>query len=280
MTTIVLLVSGGVLAASGAAAASPTARGCTGAEAALASIAEAAEKGRWPEVERLLQPLSASHPDCVDALVVQGRILGLKGQVHEARLALERALRLDPHSVEAMYQLGVWFFRGRLHLDASRHFEKVVAQRPTDARAHDYLGLSLEALGEAERAERAYLGGLKVNAGAFFDPLLDYNYGRYLLKQHRLEESRLHLDRAVALLPRRRGVHYERGKLHLALEDYAAARRDAERALSLPDPGGLVLDLQVYYLLATVYARLGETELARKYAELSRTTPLSEPDRR
>ncbi len=37
-------------------------------------------------------------------------------------------------------------------------------------------------------------------------------------------------------------------------------------------PAGSVLDLQVYYLLATVYARLGETDLARKYAELSRTT--------
>jgi tetratricopeptide (TPR) repeat protein len=87
-------------------------------------------------------------------------------------------------------------------------------------------------------------------------------------------ESRLHLDRAVALLPDRRGVHYERGKLHLALRDYTGARRDAERALATADPAGLVLDLQVYYLLATVYARLGEADLARKYAELARTTPI------
>jgi hypothetical protein len=35
--------------------------------------------------------------------------------------------------------------------------------------------------------------------------------------------------------------------------------------------------VQVHYLLATVYARLGETVLARKYAELARTTP--HPDR-
>jgi hypothetical protein len=44
--------------------------------------------------------------------------------------------------------------------------------------------------------------------------------------------------------------------------------------LSLRDPDGFVLDLQVYYLLATVYSRLGETELARKYADLARTTPI------
>ena len=74
--------------------------------------------------------------------------------------------------------------------------------------------------------------------------------------------------------PDERAVHYERGKLNLARKDYVAARRDAERALDLRDPGGLVLDLQLYYLLATVYARLGESALARKYAELARTTPI------
>jgi hypothetical protein len=46
----------------------------------------------------------------------------------------------------------------------------------------------------------------------------------------------------------------------------------------LRDPDGLVLDLQVYYLLTTVYARLGETELARKYAALSRTAPIPDKD--
>jgi tetratricopeptide (TPR) repeat protein len=115
---------------------------------------------------------------------------------------------------------------------------------------------------------------LQVGEGPGFDPLLDYNYGRFLLKQDRLGESRTYLDRAVRRLPERRGPHYERAKLHVALKDYAAARADAERALSLRDPSGLVLDLQVYYLLATVYARLGETDLARKYAELSRTTAI------
>ena len=74
------------------------------------------------------------------------------------------------------------------------------------------------------------------------------------------------------------GSRYERGKLNLTLGQYQAAREDAERALSLRDPDGSVLDLQVYYLLATVYARLGETDLARKYADLARTTPIPGQD--
>lgn len=217
-------------------------------------------------------------PDSSPALAVKARLLSVRGRVGEAREALERAVRVDPANAEARYQLGVLSFRAKQRAEAARHFEKAAALRPADTRALDYLGLSLEALGEAEAAESAYRRALAVNQGPFYDSLLDHNYGRFLLKQGRLQESRKHLDRAVELLPQSRAVHYERGKLNLAARDYAAARAAAERALRLRDPDGLVLDVQVYYLLATVYARLGETELARKYAELSRTTPLPERD--
>jgi tetratricopeptide (TPR) repeat protein len=214
-------------------------------------------------------------PDCPEALVAGARISVLKGRPREAYEALAKAVRLDPSSAEAQYRLGVLLFRRRLHERAAEHLEKAVARRPTDAFALDYLALTREALGQAEGADEAWSKALAVNRdGPFFDSFLDYNYGRFLLKERRLEESRAHLDRAASLLPYSRGVHYERGKLSLAEGDYERARREGEQALSLRDPDGFVLDLQVYYLLATVYSRLGETELARKYADLARTTPI------
>jgi hypothetical protein len=73
-------------------------------------------------------------------------------------------------------------------------------------------------------------------------------------------------------------VYYERAKLGLAAGRYPAARDDAERALQLPDPAGLVLDLQLHYLLATAYARLGDPERARTHADLARAAPI--PDKR
>jgi protein O-GlcNAc transferase len=344
-TAIALLLGAGLLdGGAPTAAPRPGAGPCARAEPALESALEAVDKGQWADAERLLQPLSVSHPDCSgvvlararlraaqgesaeaerlfaraaalapgdplvhaqaaqhwlsrgqqaradylsalalslnpdcpEGLVVQGRILSQKGEGAAARQALEKAVAAAPAHAEARYQLGIWLYRRQLHPEAVPQFEKVVELRPLDARAHDYLALSLEGLGDAERAGLAYGNALKVNEGPFRDAFLDYYYGRFLLKQNRLEESRSHLDRAVALHPDERAVHYERGKLHLALKQYVAARKDAERALALPDPGGLVLDLQVYYLLATVYARLGEAELARKYAELSRTTAIPE----
>lgn len=246
---------------------------CAGARD-LAAATEALDKGEVARADYLSSLALALAPDCPDALVVQGRVSSLKGRPREALEALEKAVRLAPGNAEARYQLGIWLYRARRYPDAVPQLEKVVALRPRDARAYDYLALSLEALGEAERAEKAYRSALEVNEGPLSDPFFDYYYGRFLLKQGRLEESRAPLDRAVARHPDERAAHYERGKLNLARKDYLAARRDAERALALRDPGRLVLDLQVYYLLTTVYARLGETQLARKYAELSRTTPI------
>jgi Tfp pilus assembly protein PilF len=62
----------------------------------------------------------------------------------------------------------------------------------------------------------------------------------------------------------------------LARGDYESARQNAERALALGKPGDNVIDLQVYYLLATIYSRLGETELGKKHAQLARTTEIPE----
>jgi len=67
---------------------------------------------------------------------------------------------------------------------------------------------------------------------------------------------------------------HERAKVNLRLLNYREARADGERALGLANFSGVIIDLQVYYLLESIYRRLGETELADKYATLSRDTPV------
>jgi tetratricopeptide (TPR) repeat protein len=252
-------------------------------EDALAHAASAQywlSRGDPVRTEDLTAKALSLNPILPEALVLKGRLLSSRGQMRGARDAFEKATQLDPANAEAQYRLGIWFFGLRLHAEAAARFEKAVALRPVDALALDYLALSREALGEAEAAEAAFRSALEVNEGPFFDSLLDYNYAKFLFKEMRLQESRSHLDRAVTFMPDHRGVHYERAKVKMAFNDYAGAREDAEKALGLRNPGNLVLDVQVYYLLSTVYARLGERELARKYAELSRTTKIPQDDGR
>lgn len=84
--------------------------------------------------------------------------------------------------------------------------------------------------------------------GQQFDAFLDYNYGRFLARRNRLAESTLHLDRAVELVPEYRDAWYDRARLNLHVGNYAQARPDAERAASLIEETGGVLNLQVYNL--------------------------------
>jgi hypothetical protein len=62
---------------------------------------------------------------------------------------------------------------------------------------------------KTQEARTIYKKGLVVNKGPLFDYFLDYNYGRFLLKERKLQESKVHLDRAVSLAPETRAVYYE-----------------------------------------------------------------------
>jgi tetratricopeptide (TPR) repeat protein len=230
--------------------------------------------GDYPRADAVSVKAVSLDPANADALTLQGRLLIMKGELAKGQLLLEKALKISPAKAEAHFQLGALMDRNKRYTEAIGHFEKVIALEPGNPQAYDYLALDLEPGGEIEKAEHAYQKALQVNQGPQFDSFLDYNYGRFLMKRNRLAESKKHLDRAVELTPEVRAVRYERGKLNFRLGNYQDARNDAERALSIQDTSRIIIDLQIYNLLQLIYARLGEKELARQYAELSRTTPV------
>jgi Tfp pilus assembly protein PilF len=209
------------------------------------------------------------------ALAVGGEVLDMKGQTTEGMELLEKACRLDPANVEAQFRLAMMYDRAKRLSDAVQRLENVVETDPRDARAWDYLALDLEPIGEIEPADLAYRKGLAANQpGPHHDAFLDYNYGRFLMRRNELAASKRHLDRAVELTPDFRAPWYERAKLNLRLKDYQQARDDAERAANIRDPRGIIIDLQLYVLLQQIYARLGDPQLADKYAKLSQRTPV------
>ncbi len=207
------------------------------------------------------------------ALALRGEILVMKGQVQEGTSLLEQVCQIDPDNIDANFELGTLYDKKNRHADAVKHFERVVAIDARDPRAWDYLALNMEILGEVDSAGKAYRNALAVNQrGRRFDAFLDYNYGRFLMKGNQLKEAKEHLDRAVELTPNVRAVWYERAKVHLSMKNYEDARADGERAATLRDTRSVILDLQIYALLGQIYGRLGNNELASKYAALSRRT--------
>jgi tetratricopeptide (TPR) repeat protein len=231
------------------------------------------DEGEYSQADAMSAAALEKGPHQPTALAIRGQLLAMKGDRQRGEEMLKEACMLDPEDEESHFQLGALYDRAKLPGDAVVYFKKAVTLDPADVRAWDYLALDLEPLGEVDGAATAYKRALEVNReGPRFDAFLDYNYGRFLAKQGDLKTSKLHLDRAVELLPTMRASWYERAKLDLRLKDYQLARKDAEMAASLADPDHIIIDLQLYSILEQVYRRLGETELANKYAELGRDT--------
>jgi tetratricopeptide (TPR) repeat protein len=240
------------------------------------------EQGDYKRANTFSELALLHAPENPAALLLRGQMLALENQPTHAQELFEKATKLDPNNAEVRYQLGMLFDANRRHREAVAEFEKVIELRPGDARAYDYLALNLEPLGQIPKAKATYQKAMTVNQGTMADPFLDYNYGRLLLKLNLLAESQKYLDRALQSAPGTRAVFYEHARLNLRLGKLREARDDGERALALADPGGFILDLQVYNLLVQIYVRLGDQESASKYARLSEgaTIPLWARERR
>lgn len=232
------------------------------------------DEEQYPTADQMSATALEKGKNSPAALAVRGQLLAIKGDKQGAVSLLARACALSPKDEEAHFQLGVVYDRAKLPGDAVKYFSRAAELNRKDARAWDYVALQLEPLGKIAEAEKAYATALEVNReGPFYDAFLDYNYGRFLMKKGDLAGSKVHLDRAVQSVPDMRAPWYERARLDVLMRDFRTARQDAEKAASIADPGGLIIDLQIYTLLEQIYRRLGETELAKKYAELARATP-------
>lgn len=233
------------------------------------------EQRQYQQADQVSEAGLEKAPDDPGAMALRGQILDMKGDSQKGLDLLQRACAANPENGDAQFYMGTIFDRAKRPAEAVEHFQKAAGINPHDARAWDYLALNLEPLGKIDAADAAYRKALAANrAGPHFDAFLDYNYGRFLMKRNQLALSKQHLDRAVELAPEVRAVWYERAKLDLRLQDYPQARADAEKAASLKDSAGIIIDLQLYSLLEKIYRHLGETQLANKYAELSRDTPV------
>lgn len=231
------------------------------------------EQHDYMRADALSAAALGKNPDDPAAAALRGQILVMKGQSSEGQALLEKAMKLDPDDPEAQFQLGTIYDKAKAAPSAVKHFRKAATLNAQDARAWDYLALNLEPLGDLDGADQAYRKGLEVNRpGRYHDSFLDYNYGRFLAKRNDLAASKRQLDRAVELAPEIRAVWYERAKVELRMQNYQQARADAERAAACSQHAGII-DLQIYNLLSQVYARLGDTALAKKYMDLTRATP-------
>ncbi len=204
----------------------------------------------------------------LDKQVRPAKLLGLcrqlLGDLAGARDAFLLATQIGPGDAEA------WFFLGRVYW-IQNFFEPArdalltsVRINPGDFRSRECLALSFEALSDFDRALAEYQAAVKLNEArrqpSNTPPL---NYGAFLLKIGKLPESEAQLKRARSLKPDDWQARFELGKLYSRSGKLVDARDELLGAIAAGTAKG-EQRARVYRLLATVSARLGDTEAAAR----------------
>jgi protein O-GlcNAc transferase len=150
-------------------------------------------------------PMSnASHSEDAQKHFDQGNALMAAGQIQEAIIAYEAAIRSAANFPEAITNLGIALaLTGRFE-DSVTHLRKAAAQKPDLARAHDALGTSLRLMGHADLAVPEHRKAIELQpdfASAHF------NFGLDLLDLGRNEDAVRAFRKSLAITPAFKDAH-------------------------------------------------------------------------
>ncbi len=173
---------------------------------------ERLQRGEWARALadlEILREVSGESPAIELRLATCQRNLGAP---ERAREHLERALELDPASVEALGELGLLAEAEGHPERAVERYRRALELAPERARLHARLGACLGFLGDLEGAVSAFERSAALERpGAE----LEHNWGTALDRLGRPEEACTHFRAALALEPANAGTHFN---LALSLE--------------------------------------------------------------
>jgi len=166
-------------------------------------------------------------------LFEQGLIAHRAGHLTQAETLYRQILRADAGNFPALHMLG--FLKGQQgQLDeAILLLNKAVKRNPEDVAARAHYAHALLAAQRLDEALTGYDRLLAIQPGHFE---AHFNRGVILSQQQRFEEALAALDRAQALQPDFAAVHYNRGVVLAGLERYREAMESYDRTLAL-EPG-------------------------------------------
>jgi tetratricopeptide (TPR) repeat protein len=184
--------------------------------------------------------------------ILAGRVCAAREQWDLAQRFFGTAQHLDPRDLDT------WYFSGRAFYDANhfeqaiKAFDRALRAGAEQSRVYENLGLSQDALGQFDAAEKSFRKAVDLAGGAWRPYLA---YGAFLFRQDRAAESLPGLRQALALAPADTGVRFELARVLYHENSMAEAARVLEPAL----PSN---ECRVHNLLARIYSARGESSLA------------------
>ena len=211
-------------------------------------------------------------PYMVPALVLKARLAQFAHRPDVAKSCLITAITADPTSEEAQFFLGVFFYTENDFKLAISPLQTAQRLSPKSPMPVFYLAMTYEALGDASKALDLYrqAENLSPEKSPQSASIL-VAYGRFLFSMGKMKES-IEKDRsAVQDDAKSRDAHYELAKGLDGEGDFENAAREGERALTLPELG--TSDAQIHFLLAKLYTKLKEPDLAKANMEKFQAAP-------
>ena len=221
---------------------------------------------KFPEAVSEVDAALHENPNMVPALVLKARLAMFAHRPDVAKSCLITAITDDPTSEDAQFFLGVFYYTQNDFKLATSPLQTAQTLSPKSPLPVFYLAMTHEALGDATQALDLYqeAENLSPEKSPQSASIL-VAYGRFLLSLGRIQDGMEKYQRAIERDPESRDAHYELAKDLDQEGDFNHAALEGELALTLPELG--TSDAQIHFLLAKLYGKLKQPDLAKAHLE-------------
>jgi tetratricopeptide (TPR) repeat protein len=194
------------------------------------------------------------------------KILGLNcsliGRYDLAERELREAIREKPDSAEIHYFLGRLFYTRGVYPLAKKEFDETLRLDPNYMKAWDNLGLTMEVLGDDNKALECYATAMNLNEELKLHSEWPYvNVSALYNRQHQPDQALEYARKAITFNPRSDRAYLQLAKAYRTLGDWQQCAESAQKAIDLNPQTA-----DVYYVLSIALRKLGRTEESRAAA--------------
>ena len=214
------------------------------------------QRGYLDQAESFFQIAVREDPDSGDAHYNLGTLYLQKQNWEQAREHLLRASELKPGNLATLINLGVLAVRQGNLEEAEGYFQQVIRANPTFTLALQNLGDIYRRQGKLDEAQHLLERALETEPD---DPKLNYSFGMLLAQQGNTARGREYLQKAVRLFPQYSEALNNLGVLYVRdhqLPEAIAEFQDCIRVAPEFD--------EAYLNMARVYVALGKRREARE----------------
>lgn len=173
-------------------------------------------------------------PDYLNALICLGELQRSIGQIPEAKVTYDRAMKINDKNESVYLGLGIVHTIMKQYDSADYFFRTAIKLKPDYAEAHSNYANFLDITGKTEASLKEYAVAIEQKPEAVIPYM---NRARmYLAETKQYDNAIADYTKAIALKPDMAEPYYLRSKCYAAKGDKAHALQDAEKAVSLGYP--------------------------------------------